>query len=141
MATGGTYVLEIAVTDPIVVEVGALGTLEFSAETYAYVGSAFGPGGFSRVDRHRELARGDRDVRHWHVDYLLGHPRTRLESVVTLPGEDRECELTARLPGESISGFGASDCGCEAHLLAVTDRDRFLEQCERVGGERSVEWD
>ena len=133
MTAGGTYVLEIAVASPITVEVGALGSLEFSAPSYAYVGSAFGPGGFSRVDRHRELARGERDVRHWHVDYLLGQPATRLESVVTVPGEDCECELAATLPGEPVAGFGASDCDCEAHLLEISDRAAFLAWADASG--------
>lgn len=131
---GGTYVLEIAVSRPITVDVGALGSLAFAAQPYAYVGSALGPGGFSRVDRHRELARGERDVRHWHVDYLLGHPATRLETVVTAPDADRECEFAAALPGEPIQGFGASDCDCEAHLFAVPDRDAFLEWAHGLGG-------
>ncbi len=75
---GGTYTLLIALAKPATIAVGALGECEFSAGRYAYTGSAFGPGGFSRVDRHREVASGDRDVRHWHIDYLLGHPRTRI---------------------------------------------------------------
>lgn len=134
MTTGGTYVLEIAVASPITVEVGALGPLEFSAPSYAYVGSAFGPGGFSRVDRHRELARGERDVRHWHVDYLLGRPETALETVLTVQGEDCECELATALPGEPVAGFGASDCDCEAHLLEVSDREAFLARADASGG-------
>ncbi|WP_255194013.1 GIY-YIG nuclease family protein [Natronobeatus ordinarius] len=141
MTTGGTYVLEITVSHSITVEVGALGPLTFAADAYAYVGSAFGPGGFSRVDRHRELARGERDVRHWHVDYLLGQPATRLEAVVTVPGEDCECELASTLPGEPVAGFGASDCDCEAHLLELVDREAFHERCDRVGGGRSIEFD
>ena len=52
----GTYLLAVAVDDPATVEVGALGERAFDAGTYAYVGSAFGPGGFSRVDRHRSAA-------------------------------------------------------------------------------------
>ncbi len=134
MATGGTYVLEIDVPTTTSIEVGALGAIAFEAGTYAYVGSAFGPGGFARVDRHRELARGERDARHWHVDYLLGQPETSLEAVVTFPDSDRECELAAALPGEPVAGFGASDCGCEAHLLAVpADRD-VLEWATEAGG-------
>jgi Uri superfamily endonuclease len=119
----GTYVLLVDVARSTTVEVGALGSLAFPAGTYAYVGSAFGPGGFARVDRHRELAAGDRDARHWHVDYLLGHPDATLADAVTYPGADRECELAAKLPGDPVSGFGASDCDCEAHLIALPDGD------------------
>ncbi len=134
MTTGGTYVLEISLPHPAIIEVGALGDLEFAAGTYAYVGSAFGPGGFSRVDRHRELARGERETRHWHVDYLLGHPETNLESAVTFSGKDLECELAATLPGEPVADFGASDCSCGSHLLDVGDREALLEAARKEGG-------
>ena len=130
----GTYVLAIDVERPISVVVGALGEREFSAETYAYVGSAFGPGGFARLDRHRELARGERTTRHWHVDYLLGHPETHLESAVTFPDADRECELAERLPGDPVTDFGASDCGCGAHLLETPSLEALLEAAEDAGG-------
>ncbi|SDQ38916.1 GIY-YIG nuclease family protein [Natronobacterium texcoconense] len=133
---GGTYVLVVDVSRSSTIEVGALGEREFAAGTYAYVGSAFGPGGFARVDRHRELARGDRDARHWHVDYLLGHPATTLETVVRFPDEDRECELAGRLPGEPVDTFGASDCDCSAHLLETPDgdADALLEGAREAGG-------
>ncbi|MFC4542952.1 DUF123 domain-containing protein [Halosolutus amylolyticus] len=131
---GGTYVLVIDVPEPIEIDVGALGTHEFEAGAYAYVGTAFGPGGFARVDRHRELARGERDVRHWHVDYLLGHPETGLETAITFPDADRECELADRLPGDRITGFGASDCDCPAHLLAAPDAEAVREAATADGG-------
>ncbi|AFZ74777.1 GIY-YIG nuclease family protein [Natronobacterium gregoryi] len=131
---GGTYVLVVDVNRHSTIEVGALGEREFAAGAYAYVGSAFGPGGFARVDRHRELASGDRDARHWHVDYLLGHSATILESVVRFPDEDRECELADRLPGEPVEAFGASDCDCPAHLLAAPGTDAVLEDARAAGG-------
>lgn len=130
----GTYVLVIDVTESATIEVGALGDREFDAGAYAYVGSAFGPGGFARVNRHRELAVGDRNTRHWHVDYLLGHPVTRLETAITFPDADRECELAERLPGEPINGFGASDCDCNAHLLAAPDVAAIRETAVQEGG-------
>ncbi|WP_226480639.1 GIY-YIG nuclease family protein [Natrinema amylolyticum] len=130
----GTYVLVIDVPRSTSIEVGALGDREFPAGAYAYVGSAFGPGGFSRVDRHRELADGDRETRHWHIDYLLGHSATHLETAITFPNADRECELADRLPGEFVSGFGASDCDCEAHLLAAPDAAAIREAAVDAGG-------
>ncbi|GAB3672023.1 GIY-YIG nuclease family protein [Halopiger thermotolerans] len=132
--SGGTYVLAIDISQPTTIEVGALGDREFAAGAYAYVGSAFGPGGFARVDRHRELARGERDARHWHVDYLLGHPDAALETAVTFPDADRECELAASLPGEPVAGFGASDCDCSAHLLAAPSVESVLEAASDAGG-------
>ena len=65
MADLGSYVLFVECGSPIAVDVGALGEREFLPGTYAYVGSAFGPGGLSRVERHRRVAVGDHNVRHW----------------------------------------------------------------------------
>lgn len=115
-AHGGTYSLLVELTTPAVIEVGALGEIAFDAGRYAYTGSAFGPGGFARIDRHRELAAGERDVRHWHVDYLLGHPEATIEAVWISPGTDRECSIAGSLPGGAVAGFGSSDCDCETHL-------------------------
>ena len=71
---GGTYTLLLSLPDPTTVAVGALGEFDLPAGAYAYTGSALGTGGFARVERHRRVARGDHDVRHWHVDHLTGHP-------------------------------------------------------------------
>ncbi|NKE35765.1 GIY-YIG nuclease family protein [Natronococcus sp. JC468] len=131
---GGTYVLAIDVEAPTSLTVGALGELAFEEETYAYIGSAFGPGGFARLDRHRELARGERDVRHWHVDYLLGHEAASLEAAVRFPDADRECELAGTLPGEAVPGFGSSDCDCGSHLLETPGLEALLEAAADAGG-------
>jgi endonuclease-3 len=115
---GGTYTLVLELGEEATVEVGALGPVEFDAGWYAYTGSALGAGGFSRVERHRELARGDREVRHWHVDYLLCHPASRLDAVVTTANEDVECAVARALPA-GPAGFGASDCDCAGHLARL----------------------
>lgn len=114
--TDGTYGLVIERSESTTIQVGALGKLAFDRGTYVYVGSAFGPGGFARIDRHRELAAGDRSTRHWHIDYLLGDPGSTLTAVGTTPEEDRECTIARSLPGTPIEGFGASDCDCGSHL-------------------------
>ncbi|SHH28024.1 GIY-YIG nuclease family protein [Halobaculum gomorrense] len=118
----GTYTLVFAVPDAVTVEVGALGVHEFPAGAYAYTGSALGAGGFSRIDRHRRVAAGEHDVRHWHVDYLGGHEAVSLSAVERLGDErDEECRLAraigdAAADGDPVAGFGASDCGCPSHL-------------------------
>ena len=117
-AGGGTYSLLIDLAAPAEIEVGALGEHRFDAGVYAYTGSALGAGGFSRVDRHRRTARGEHDVRHWHVDHLLGHPDARIDRVVRSVGADVECAVAERLPAGPVDGFGASDCDCESHLAA-----------------------
>lgn len=113
--TEGTYTLLLYLDEPARIEVGALGAHAFDAGWYAYTGSAFGPGGFARVDRHRRVAREGTDSPHWHVDYLLAE--ANVADVYTLAGRDRECAIAGSLPGERIDGFGASDCDCEAHLV------------------------
>ena len=113
-------------------EPGALGTAEFPSGAYAYVGSAFGSNGLGRVDRHRRVAAGSHDVRHWHVDYLGGHAAASLDAVVAAPHADVECRLAAALrdgvvgaesDAAPLPGFGASDCDCAAHLVAGADPD------------------
>ncbi|MFC6785871.1 DUF123 domain-containing protein [Halobaculum halobium] len=122
MSEAGTYTLVFAVPDPISVEVGALGVRELSAGAYAYTGSALGAGGFSRIDRHRRVAAGEHDVRHWHVDYLGGHEAVSLPAVERLSGgRDEECRLActvadAAAERDPVAGFGASDCDCASHL-------------------------
>lgn len=58
----GTYVLQIVVDERITITVGALGSIAFDPGSYAYVGSAFGPGGLVRVERHREVSSGKRET-------------------------------------------------------------------------------
>ncbi|QZX98934.1 GIY-YIG nuclease family protein [Halobaculum rubrum] len=122
MSDTGTYTLVFAAPDPITVEVGALGVHEFPAGGYVYTGSALGSGGFSRIDRHRRVAGGEHDVRHWHVDYLGGHDGVSLSAAERLDGgRDEECRLARTLAraapdGDPVAGFGASDCDCASHL-------------------------
>ena len=120
-AVGGSYTLVVDLAADATLSAGALGEHRLPAGAYAYTGSALGAGGFARVDRHRRTARGDHDVRHWHVDYLLGHPAARIDRVVRSTGVDVECAVAERLPAGPVDGFGASDCDCPAHLSAAGD--------------------
>ena len=119
--TGGTYTLVIELNRATSIEVGALGEHRFPAGWYAYTGSAFGTGGFARVDRHYELAAGERSTRHWHVDYLLGDEVASIRGDVRTPDADIECSVAMDLPSSPINGFGASDCSCSSHLAHATD--------------------
>jgi endonuclease-3 len=112
----GTYVLLVSLDRDADLSVGALGRRSLPAGAYAYVGSALGRGGFARVARHGRVAAGEHDVRHWHVDHLLGHPAASLAGVVAAPDVDRECVTAAALPEGPVPGFGASDCRCRSHL-------------------------
>ncbi|WP_321170525.1 GIY-YIG nuclease family protein [Halobaculum limi] len=132
-ANGGTYTLVFSLPERATVEVGALGTYTFPAGGYAYTGSALGSGGFSRVDRHRRVAAGDHDVRHWHVDYLGGHSDVSLVAVERLGGgRDAECAVARDLASGPVEGFGASDCGCASHLSYYPRPDAAVAAVGRV---------
>ena len=131
---GGTYTLVLDRASGDSITVGALGDLEFSAGWYAYTGSALGSGGFSRVDRHRAVAAGENDARHWHVDYLLGDDATGVERVVTTAA-DIECDVARRLAdavGGAVPDFGCSDCDCSSHLVGCTDRETLVAAVKRA---------
>jgi Uri superfamily endonuclease len=128
VSDGGSYTLIVALDEAATVTAGALGDRDLPAGAYAYTGSALGPGGFARVDRHRRTARGDSDTRHWHVDYLLGHPAARIDRVVRSVGVDVECAVAERLPSGPVAGFGASDCDCPSHLAAGAGVDALADR-------------
>jgi Uri superfamily endonuclease len=105
---------------PLRLEVGRLGTFDFEAGLYAYIGSAHGPGGLrGRVMRH---LRHDK-APHWHIDRLTACvPVVEVwwrESTARL--ECRWAQLVGGLPGAKppAPGFGASDCACPAHLFLL----------------------
>jgi len=103
------------------IRIGALGTLAIPGGYLIYVGSALGPGGLGRISRHEKAAHDGRRP-HWHIDYLLRHPSTRLIASVAAPTRERlECTLADAVAGTSIPGFGASDCRCRSHLFTRMD--------------------
>jgi len=120
-ASGGSYLLVLPVRRPLVLSVGKLGRLRIRDGTYVYAGSAQGPGGLrARVGRHLSGGR-----RRWHVDYLRAVAAPM--GALTLAAAGRwECtwagELASRSGCEPVAGFGASDCGCPAHLFRLPDR-------------------
>ena len=118
--TSGTYVLLLRLESPITLQIGKLGEFEFSEGGYAYIGSAHGPGGLrARLSRH---LRAEKTL-HWHIDYLT--TRLPVTAVWWCASSQRlECSWAqsfAALPDVTapVSGFGSSDCGCEAHLFSL----------------------
>lgn len=120
---GGTYTLLIELSRATTIEFGAIGERLLEPGWYGYVGSALGPGGFARIDRHRRVAEGTNDTRHWHIDYLLGHPASRIDRAIRSPGVDAECSISRAIEGRSIEGIGATDCACPTHLHYQSERD------------------
>lgn len=128
MATG-IYTLLIEFTRSATVQVGSLGEINLEAGWYAYTGSAKGPGGFARLERHRAVALGDNDTRHWHIDYLLGHAHAAIAAVERSP-TDAECVVAQTIDGTSVPEFGASDCSCDSHLTHSTKRRMLLSSIQ-----------
>ena len=116
--SSGTYALILEAATGFEVTVGKRGQLHGRPGWYAYVGSAFGPGGVkARVQHHAHAAR----CPHWHIDHL--RRVLPLKAVwYTHDPLKREHEwacLLARMAGAAVpfAGFGASDCTCAAHLI------------------------
>ncbi|MFQ5330139.1 MAG: DNA/RNA nuclease SfsA [Thermodesulfobacteriota bacterium] len=110
----GCYLLILRLRKEAVIEVGKLGKVRFREGYYTYVGSAR-KSLSKRVERHRRL----RKRLFWHIDYL----RSVAEFHTVLPirtSDDLECEVAGAVKevatGE-VTGFGASDCSCPAHLF------------------------
>ncbi len=129
MPVKGTYCLCINVEEDIKIRVGALGEIIFPMGSYIYVGSALNSL-LPRLDRHLKHSRGEHDVTHWHIDYLLREPLVSMDSIyMNDNGEKLECVMAAKVAenGEPVPRFGCSDCRCVSHLYSV-DSFGFLEK-------------
>jgi Uri superfamily endonuclease len=98
--------------------VGALGGITFRKGWHIYIGSALGSGGLKRLERHIALSQ-EKDKRpKWHVDYLLANENFPLRYAIYAVTPLRlECLVASALGGESVPGFGCSDCTCPSHLF------------------------
>lgn len=113
----GSYVLWLIAQKPFSVVVGRLGTCCFPEGRYAYVGSAFGPGGLAaRLTRH---LRRDKSI-HWHIDALRASCAVdAIWLVKDAQVEHAWAQLLAQHPDSSqpVHGLGSSDCRCPTHLF------------------------
>ncbi|WP_246155836.1 GIY-YIG nuclease family protein [Thiohalocapsa marina] len=118
----GTYAVLLAPRQPKTVQIGRLGALTLAGGVLVYVGSALGPGGIAARCRHhaRIAARP-----HWHLDDL--RPHCDLLGFWVAYGTERlehRWALTlGALPAANwpLLRFGASDCRCPAHLIALPE--------------------
>jgi Uri superfamily endonuclease len=116
----GSYILVLQLERPLVgLTVGKLGTFDFAAGYYLYVGSAFGAGGVSaRLNHHQRRVKAHN---HWHIDYLREH--ANLLQAWTVTAQERlECSWCKRMQHTPaltmpIRGFGSRDTGCPSHLF------------------------
>ncbi|MFW5986341.1 MAG: GIY-YIG nuclease family protein [Halanaerobiales bacterium] len=119
----GIYLLEIYLQKRMEVDIGARGNFSFPAGYYYYCGSAQ-RNLAARVQRHYRRSTGKK--MHWHIDYFLAETELQAHFTWQLEAE-AECQLAAyleqNLQGDIIvTGFGASDCKCSAHLFYFQDR-------------------
>jgi Uri superfamily endonuclease len=113
----GVYTIILRLDSEIEIIIGSLGRLHFAQGYYAYTGSARGPGGLKRVERHLKVLNGSNPARRWHIDYLL--PHTSLEKVTaTQTNLDFECRVAQIIDDmlPHIPRFGSTDCKCQSHL-------------------------
>lgn len=106
------------------VTIGALGEVHWEEGWTVYVGRA----SYGWTGRLQRFAGPDApSSRHWHVDYLVDRPTSRLGLVVPVaePGS-RECDLAGWFADRDelrllTEGFGASDCtsDCGAHAFTA----------------------
>ena len=134
----GVYLLVLEAYGPL--EVGRLGVLDFDG-WYVYVGSAHGPGGLKRVQRHFDYAsRIDAPIR-WHVDALLAAGGLR-GAVVVVTDEMMECRLAGALNRKLFPvfrGFGSSDCSCETHLFGALSGEEARGAARRAAMDLGLE--
>jgi Uri superfamily endonuclease len=114
----GTYVLLLHLPTDKELTIGKLGTFDFPAGWYAYVGSAFGPGGLvGRLKYHLKPVERP----HWHIDYF--RQVALLQEIWLSPGNERReqawVDLMLAIPGATVvaEGFGATDSDRESHLI------------------------
>ncbi len=118
----GTYIITIYVLENSVINIGALGEIEFIKGYYLYTGSAMGNKGSttleSRVKRHVSDSK-DKKI-FWHIDYLLANINCVITCLYLIPSLKRlECIIASDISQNSdhhIKNFGSSDCECLSHL-------------------------
>ena len=87
MTETGTYVLLLQLPVDEQLTIGKLGTFDFPAGWYTYVGSAFGSGGLvGRLKHHMKPV----EKPHWHIDYL--RQSARLMEIWLSPNTERHEE-------------------------------------------------
>jgi Uri superfamily endonuclease len=131
----GIYCLVFS-NNPCTIQVGSLGPRDFPRGWHAYIGSALGHGGFSRVSRHIRLFSSGSGKRHWHIDYLLTNQGFSLHCAVCAPtASPLECNLARAIGGIPVPHFGSSDCRCPSHLFYfdTNPRDRITSGAVSLG--------
>ena len=114
----GLYIAVFELSDARDIRIGKLGSFQFEAGFYFYVGSAQ-RNLTARIERH---ARQDKPLR-WHIDYLS--VVAPMLGAILIPGaREQECRIASDLNvmfEAAVPRFGASDCRCPGHLFYAAD--------------------
>jgi Uri superfamily endonuclease len=113
----GVYILLIAISKKILINVGALGSMKFKKGIYAYVGSAQN-NLEKRILRHLKKDK----IKFWHIDYLLENKAVTIFKVLFfMAAKKAECLIGQGILERSspIKNFGSSDCKCVSHLFKI----------------------
>jgi sugar fermentation stimulation protein A len=114
----GSYIMIMELKQTERITVGSLGTLDFPPGFYLYIGTAK-KNLTQRINRHLRK----RKQYHWHIDYL----RAKAENCTAVPIRSSEmlehhlAQAVAVIADWQVPDFGASDCHCATHLLAMQD--------------------
>ena len=118
LSGNGTYILVLFLNKKQCVTIGKLGQFDFPPGYYAYIGSAFGPGGLaSRIGHHIAISSNP----HWHIDYLRFHVELvqvwYCSQMYKREHDWADTMAEWHLSQKPVKGFGCSDCRCESHLF------------------------
>lgn len=132
-ARPGTYILWLWLAETQRLRIGRLGSAVFAPGHYAYVGSAFGPGGVrARLGHHLVVARN----RRWHIDYLRAACEVRGAWICYAEHryEHLWAEALSAISGGEfpLHGFGSSDCDCKTHLVHFKRLPRMASFIRRL---------
>jgi Uri superfamily endonuclease len=116
--TRGTYILILNLLHAREIRIGRLGSFRFHTGYYAYVGSAFSPGGLAGRLKHHLNSKAKH---HWHIDYLceFAGPVQVWVTEDKIRREHHWAAVLTEFPGAvtPVKGFGSSDCKCKTHLF------------------------
>lgn len=131
----GIYTLILSLPSAQKIKVGSLGVMDFAEGFYSYTGSARGPGGLKRVDRHILILEGIKTTRRWHIDYLLPHT-SLLEVFISKTRLDQECHIAQAIGKRlmPVPRFGCTDCRCISHLHYSPDLGEMREAVATAHG-------
>ena len=107
----GAYLLIVELNEP-------LERWSLDEGLYAYIGSAWGPGGlFARTRRHllKTFSRPK-----WHVDYLTSRGKPLIAFLFPNMTEDELYQVVSRVLEPAVKGFGSTDTKHYTHLFKLS---------------------